>query len=159
MKIYHFESIDEVNNVMSQLPLQGRRLESGISLKARDDGNGFELLVPDEWNNAVKTADPAVFFPELRFSNISDVQFARGLWKRDVITFDEAAAFVKTGTLPQKLADIVTQFPEDQRDDVTLLLVGSTEFRLANPLVKDIATRFGWSEEQLIDFWNFAGSL
>lgn len=90
---------------------------------------------------------------------ISDRQFAHALWKRGIITFDEAKAFVKTGDMPAALAQLVAGLPAEQREDAEMLIVGSTAFDCAHPLVDAVAAAFGWSTAELHEFWRFAGGL
>lgn len=97
--------------------------------------------------------------PELPPSDISDRQFAHGLWKQGIITLDEAKAFVRTGTIPAALDALIAQLPEEARDDVELRVSGAYIFNVAHPDVQAIATAFGWTEAELRAFWRFCGTL
>ena len=92
-------------------------------------------------------------------ASISDRQFAHGLWKQNVITLEEAKAFVKVGEMPPSLAALIGGLPAEMRDDAELLLSGATIFERAHPFTDVIASTFGWSEEATDDFWRFAAAL
>lgn len=100
-------------------------------------------------------AAPAAEVPE----EISDRQFAHGLWKQGVITLDEAKAFVRVGTLPAALSALVAAMPAEQRDDADLMIAGSTIFHRSHPFTVALSAAFGWSAAQTDDFWRFAATL
>lgn len=52
-----FDTVDELNNVMEQLPPETRELDSGFVAKQLEDGK-YELTVPTKWAGAVRNADP-----------------------------------------------------------------------------------------------------
>jgi hypothetical protein len=52
-----YDTIDEVNNVMEQLPPEARAPTSGFMAKQLEDGT-YELTVPNQWMGAVNAADP-----------------------------------------------------------------------------------------------------
>jgi len=91
--------------------------------------------------------------------DISDRQFAQGLWKQGVITLDEAKAFVKVGTIPAAMQALINTMPVEVRDDVELLVSGATELKRRHPFSEALASSFGWTQQQTDDFWRFAGGL
>lgn len=52
-----FDSIDEVNNVLEQLPSEARGPDSGFVAFPLEGGK-YELSYPPQWAGAVKRADP-----------------------------------------------------------------------------------------------------
>lgn len=53
-----FNSIDEANNVMEQLPPEARGSDSGFVAFPLEGGK-YELSYPHQWAGAVKRADPS----------------------------------------------------------------------------------------------------
>lgn len=53
-----FNSLDEANNVMEQLPPEARRPDSGFASFPLDGGK-YELSYPPQWVGAIKRADPS----------------------------------------------------------------------------------------------------
>lgn len=91
---------------------------------------------------------------------ISDRQFATELRNRGIITQAEAMAFVSRGEIPAALAALIAALPnQEARDDAELLLAGATVFDRANPYVELIGTAFGWSTDQIDDFFRAAAAL
>jgi hypothetical protein len=56
-KKFKFKDLTEVNNVMAQLPAEARAAAAGLLLA--DIGTGYEMTIPDQWENVVKQADKA----------------------------------------------------------------------------------------------------
>ena len=54
-KKFKFKDLAEVNNVMAQLPAEARAAAAGFLLA--DVGTGYEMTIPDQWENVVKQAD------------------------------------------------------------------------------------------------------
>lgn len=92
-------------------------------------------------------------------AEISDRQFAHGLWRQNVITLAEAKAFVKVGELPLALAELIKLLPAGQRDEADLTISGSTTFRRDHPLTGALSTAFGWTEDVTDEFWRYASKL
>ena len=91
---------------------------------------------------------------------ISDRQFAHALWKSSLITFDEALAFVQTGTIPAAIAAGIAAIPDEtQRKDTQLLVAGATEYRRDNAAVAALATVLGWTDAQIDAIWTLGASL
>ena len=139
------------------------RAAKGDPLAARyEDGC---LYVPGvtqaKLNAALAAYDPATATqpPVVVPATISDRQFAHGLWKQSVITFEEARDFLKVGQMPAALAALVGQMPAAQRQDAELMITGSTVFERAHPFTAAIAAAFGWTDEVTDEFWTYAASL
>jgi hypothetical protein len=56
-KTFKFKDLQEVNNVMAQLPAEARSITTTLLLN--DTGNGYEMTVPDQLENVIKQADKA----------------------------------------------------------------------------------------------------
>lgn len=153
------DSHREANNILSQLPAKFKSApDLGMMAVVNDDGS-VSLTVPDEMEKVIRGADPNVFYPSPRVSEISDRQWAQALWKRNVITFDEARAFVKTGDLPPALLALIDELPEEDRNDAILTAEGAVLFSIDHPLVEKMSSAFGWDRAKLSEFWDFAASL
>ena len=127
-----------------------------------DDGVLYvDGITQAKLNAALAAYDPASVPPPLVVvpATISDRQFAHGLWKQSVITFEEARDFLKVGQMPAALAALVAQMPAAQRQDAELMITGSTVFERAHPFTAAIAAAFGWTDEVTDEFWTYAASL
>jgi hypothetical protein len=65
-KKFKFKDLTEVDNVMAQLPAEARSVNAGLLLVDLGANNGFEMVVPDQWEtilDALKAllAKPALF--------------------------------------------------------------------------------------------------
>lgn len=58
MSVHAFASIEEVDNVLSQLPPETRGADSPFVLRQVESG-AYELVAPDEYDEDVASADPA----------------------------------------------------------------------------------------------------
>ncbi|MES0023168.1 MULTISPECIES: hypothetical protein [unclassified Mesorhizobium] len=90
---------------------------------------------------------------------ISDRQFFQGLAVAGVITNAEALAAVKTGAIPSGMVALITGLPEAARFGAEMLLSGATEFKRAHPLTSAFGAGFGWTEQQIDNFWISASTL
>ncbi len=101
---------------------------------------------------------------------ISDRQFGEGLWRDDLISYDDYLAFVGPGAIPPRLLAIVEQLPDDGTGTPTPqkvargLLTGAKDFEFANPFVEQIRQAFErddarWTPEFLRDRWTFWATL
>lgn len=87
---------------------------------------------------------------------ISDRQFAQELRNRGIITQDEALAFVGNGTVPAALAAVIAALPSEMHDDVMLSVVGAVTYYRDNPFTVAIGAAFGWTPEQIDEFFRAA---
>lgn len=91
---------------------------------------------------------------------ISDRQFAHALWQSNLITFDEALAFVQTGTIPAQIAAAIDQIPDEmQRKSTQLLVAGAIEYQRTSPAVAALAAVLGWNDAQIDALWTLGASL
>lgn len=87
-------------------------------------------------------------------------QFFRGLALSKLITTDEALDAVASGVVPPALQALVDGMDDDDaKFDALILLKGALSFRRDHPLVLIFAIRFGWTEEQVDDFWRLCAGL
>lgn len=74
--------------------------------------------------------------------DISDRQFARGLWGDGIITYTDFLDFIGPGTIPAPIEAIVSQLPDDDtgrptpRKDAVGFLTGSKLYSFSHPLVE-----------------------
>lgn len=106
----------------------------------RQDASG-KLLPLTDVEKAQQAADAAA--AALRFiPDISDRQFARGLWDDDIITYADFLGFIGPGTIPAPIQAIVNQLPDDDtgkptpRKDAVGFLTGSKLYQFSHPLVE-----------------------
>ncbi len=91
---------------------------------------------------------------------ISDRQFAQALKMAGVITFQEAMAFVQTGTIPALLQGAIDAIQDQQtREAAEMLVAGATEFYLMHPMTVALGNAIGWSDEQRAALWATAAAL
>lgn len=91
---------------------------------------------------------------------ISDRQFYQRLSQLGLITAEEALAAVGPGTIPSALVALIDALPtEEEKFSARMLLVGATQFDLNHPLVAVFALAFGWTKDQLNNFWIEASQL
>lgn len=88
---------------------------------------------------------------------VSRLQFFRGLWKRELISQQEAVAAVK-GAIPHQLQEIIDQLPEDARGDAEIVVAGASEFDSSHPLNTLIGSHL-MSPAEIRGFYLFAKSL
>ena len=87
--------------------------------------------------------------------DITDRQFARGLWGEGIITYPECEAFVGQGTIPAALQRLIDALPDDDtgaptpRKEAVILITGLTLYRRQSPLVAEIAQGYGWSPAEV----------
>lgn len=122
----------------------------------REYGAPFEGVEGD--NYVVRTIDPATLPPPVPFV-ISDRQFFEQLAEIGIATQAEAEAAVATGTLPASLAELVSMLPEQAQFKARMLLKGATQFYRHHEMTDTIAWLYGWSEEQVNDFFRAAERL
>lgn len=92
--------------------------------------------------------------------SISDRQFAHALWQNELITFEEAMAFVQTGTIPEALAAAINEIPDEATRKSTMLLVaGAIEYRRSSPAVAVLASVLGWNDAEVDALWTLGASL
>jgi hypothetical protein len=70
-KKFKFKDLTEVDNVMAQLPAEARSVNAGLLLVDLGANNGFEMVVPDQWETILKQVDktkpaptPAMVIPK-----------------------------------------------------------------------------------------------
>lgn len=93
-------------------------------------------------------------------ASISDRQFAQALAKEGTITQPEALDFVRSGTLPKALQDVVDAMTDkDEAFDAEMMLSGATTFERAHPMVETLGKALGKSDADLDALWTAAGAL
>lgn len=153
--VYRYAQLDPANICMAVSELSGEVDAPHMVLLADEltedvighrYENGQWVEVPQE-----PVAEPV--------ADISSRQFFQGLYKRELITKQEALAAISTGAIPAVMQSLIDQLPEETRDDAEFLIAGATMFERLNPVAEFIRMLFGWSAEQADDFWRFAATL
>lgn len=90
---------------------------------------------------------------------ISDRQFFQQLALLGIITPDEALAAVGPGEIPAAMSAMVDALPSEQQFPARMLLTGATAFDRSHALVPAFAAAFGWTPQQIEDFWIAASAL
>lgn len=96
--------------------------------------------------------------------DISDRQFARGLWGAGIISYSDFLGFVGPGSIPSALQAIVNTLPDDDtgaptpRKEAIGYLTGAKTYSYANPLVEELrqamaATDARWTADYLRAQW------
>lgn len=91
-------------------------------------------------NDALAAYAPPVTPPPM--PDISDRQFARGLWGDGVIAYSDFLGFIGPGSIPAPLQAIVNLLPDDDtgaptpRKDAVGFLTGSKLYNFTHPLVE-----------------------
>lgn len=85
---------------------------------------------------------------------ISDRQFASELRHRGIITLDESLAYLGRGAIPAALQALLNQIDDSVvRNDTLELLTGATLFVRAHPATDAIGAAFGWTPNQIDEFF------
>lgn len=92
--------------------------------------------------------------------SISDRQFAHVLAMQNLITEEEALAWVKTGDIPAALQALVDEIPDPTiKFSAQMLLAGATVFERNHPMTEQLASGLGMSSAQVDDLWRAAAGL
>lgn len=92
--------------------------------------------------------------------SISDRQFAHVLAMQNLITEEEALAWVKTGDIPSALQSLIDDIPDSViKFSAQMLLAGATVFERDHPMTAQLAAGLGMSSEQVDDLWRAAAAL
>ena len=91
-------------------------------------------------------------------ASISDRQFFQQLAVLSIIGEDEALAAC-AAVIPAPLVQIIDGLPEDQRFSARMLLSGATVFERNHSMTEAIGTAYGWTSEQVDDFFRAAALL
>jgi hypothetical protein len=96
--------------------------------------------------------------------DISDRQFARGLWGDGIINYADFLGFIGPGTIPAPIQAIVDQLPDDDtgaptpKKDAVGFLTGSKLYSFSHPLVEFFRQALvkddpKWTEDYLRQQW------
>jgi hypothetical protein len=97
---------------------------------------------------------------------LSQRQFFVGMAKKDVITQQEAMAFLTQREIPAMMAQAIQMavdmelLPEGMTAfDIEASVIAATQYELQHPFTALIAGVLGWTEDELAAFWVFASEL
>lgn len=96
--------------------------------------------------------------------DISDRQFARGLWGDGIITYADFLGFIGPGMIPGAMQTIIATLPDDDtgaptpRKEAIGFLTGAKTYQFAHPLVEAVrqamaATDAKWTPDYLRARW------
>lgn len=91
-------------------------------------------------------------------ASISDRQFFQQLAVLGVITEDEALA-ANAAIIPAALVAIIDQMPAEQQFAAKMLVSSATVFERNHPMTEAIGVSYGWTSEQIDDFFRAAAKL
>ncbi len=89
---------------------------------------------------------------------ISDRQFYQQLAVAAIITEEEALA-ANAAVIPAALDAMVEVLPEGQRFAARMILSGATQFERGHTLTVAIGSAYGWTDEQIDNFFRAAAQL
>lgn len=127
-------------------------------------------IVYDVFLKAGNTITPYTAPPEPSPPDISDRQFACGLWADGIINYADFLGFIGPGTIPAPIQAIVSQLPDDDTGAPTPrkmaigFLTGSKLYSFSHPLVEFfrqalVASDPKWTPEYLRQQWLAWSSL
>ncbi len=136
-------------------------------IRTIDDGP--EMLIPpvlsnrdwDEyqiWLSEGNEPEPVLVPPTPVPQSISDRQFFQQLSIFGIISEDEALASNR-GIIPAPMLAIIDQMPADQQFSAKMIISGATVYNRNDPLTIGIGTAYGWTSEQIDDFFRAASAL
>lgn len=96
--------------------------------------------------------------PEPVPQSISDRQFFQQLAISGIITKDDALAS-NAAVIPLPLLAIISQMPEEQQFNAKMIISGATIYNRMDPLTLSIGAAYGWTSEQIDDFFRAASLL
>ncbi len=91
-------------------------------------------------------------------TSISDRQFFQQLAIEGVITEQEALNS-NAAVIPAPLLTLIGMLPEDQQFNAKMLLSGATVFERNHPMTAFIGQAYGWTDEQINDFFRAASKI
>lgn len=91
---------------------------------------------------------------------VSDRQFAHALWLKGIITHEEAMDFVKIGTIPAALDQVISGIEDEtQRKSAELLVAGATIFERDHPVTEALRSALAMTSEETDALWQEASAL
>jgi hypothetical protein len=89
-------------------------------------------------------------------SPITDWQFAQELVDRQIITQEQAEAFVGAGVVPSPLIALIESLPADLQPRVRILIMGATTYHRSHATTVAIGQAFGYDDDALDQFFRDA---
>ena len=109
--------------------------------------------------NVVRRVEWREFPTPVPFS-ISDIQFAHILANQEIITREEALAWVKRGEVPAQLQAVIDAIEnEDSRFEIEMLVSGAKTYERRHPATTSLGAAMGYTEAELDGLWIEAAKL
>jgi hypothetical protein len=86
-------------------------------------------------------------------------QFFQGFAQRSLITEQEARDAMAIGKIPTTMQTLVDSLPQDEQFAAEMAIIGNIVFHQDHPLTQQLAVAYGWTPDQLQEFWYFASTL
>jgi hypothetical protein len=90
---------------------------------------------------------------------ISRRQFFHQLALSGTCTQLEALAAMQNGAIPAVLQALVNALPDEQQFSASMMIMGNNTFERDHPFVIAFGAAFGWTPEQIDEFWAAAIAL
>lgn len=90
--------------------------------------------------------------------SISDRQFFQQLSVLGIITEEQALAS-NAAVIPPPLMSIIETLPQDQQFSAKMIVSGATVYERNHPLVEAIGAAYGWTSQQIDNFFSEASKL
>lgn len=117
----------------------------------------FKLRWDADRKDFVAYAPPPA--PPVVPETISDRQFFQQLAVVNLVTQDEALAYVSAGALPKSMTDLIAKLPADAQFGAKMVVIGATSFFRHDPLTVQMITLYGMSAADADAFWTAAALL
>lgn len=126
------------------------RIADGASVP--NDPSNRDRAEYEAWLEAGGVPEPYVAPPISVPQSISDRQFFQQLSIAGSITQADALAS-NAAVIPSPLLTIIDAMPAEQQFAAKMLVSGATVFERSHPMTIAIGTAYGWSSEQIDDFF------
>jgi hypothetical protein len=92
-------------------------------------------------------------------AQVTETQFMRAAVQRNLVTIDEAKAYLARGVIPSFVETAITQIPEALRSDAELKIIGSDTFHRNDPVFAMLIAAGAATDAQVDDVFRLAGTL
>jgi hypothetical protein len=97
--------------------------------------------------------------PELVPEKVTETQFMRAAVTLEIVTADEAKAYLARGVIPAFVETAIAQIPANVRTDAELKIIGSDMFHRNDPVFAMLISGGAATSEQVDDLFRLAATL